>query len=217
MPARPILTAPAFGQWLATQRGRRSYEAIASRLRPYVKDFGLKVDRSSVQKMETGRVPSWPMLWALSEIYRVPLPDMARQLLAVLLVLRADGTIVHLVPRQIRRDGDTDRHTATQAVSDAAHAGATATDILSGNKHVTPRTVRVPAVSKSDGQTDSVPSVSRATIRRAVADLERLARDSQQAAPVGKSARTKRAVGEHAAAPRASSPSRRPRARKHRR
>lgn len=63
-------------------------------------------------------------------------------------------------------------------------------------------------------QTDLVPGATHSTDRRVRVDLERLAGESEQAGHVGKPARAARAVGEHAPAPRARPPARRPRARK---
>jgi len=58
MPKRPQVSAPKFGKWLELQRGDRSLEQIAHKLRPLLVGVGLKVDRSTIKKLESGRVPS---------------------------------------------------------------------------------------------------------------------------------------------------------------
>jgi len=62
-------TARNFGRWLQLQRGERSLEQIAIKVRPLVKAAGLKVDQSMLYKIERGRIPSWPMLAALARAY----------------------------------------------------------------------------------------------------------------------------------------------------
>ena len=57
---------------------------IALRVRPYVKAAGLKVDRSLIAKLEQGRVPSWPLLGALSAVYGVPVAETSRLLMEAL-------------------------------------------------------------------------------------------------------------------------------------
>lgn len=69
VPAQPKLVAPRFGQWLAEQRGQRTYEQIASRVRKLVTGYGLKVGRSAIVRYEQGRIPPWPILAAFAEVY----------------------------------------------------------------------------------------------------------------------------------------------------
>jgi len=78
--ARFQVSAPKFGSWLKLQRGSRSLEQIALQVRPLVQPVALKVDRSLIQKIEQGRIPSWPMLAALSRVYGVPIEETARRL-----------------------------------------------------------------------------------------------------------------------------------------
>lgn len=69
VPAGPKISAPRFGKWIEEQRGDRTYEQVALKVRPLVKSFGLKVNRSAIKKYELGRIPPWPMLYALSEVF----------------------------------------------------------------------------------------------------------------------------------------------------
>ena len=78
--ATRTVTTPAFGAWLRTMRGDRSLEQIAQKLRPLVKAVGLKVDQSLLYKIEQGRVPSWPMVGALSRVYDVPVGETVERL-----------------------------------------------------------------------------------------------------------------------------------------
>src|SRR5262245_4487058 len=84
VPPRPVIAAPKFGQWLQLQRGTRSLEQIAIRVRPFVKPTGLKVDQSLIYKLEQGRVPSWPLLGALCRVYDVDIRDGALILIGAL-------------------------------------------------------------------------------------------------------------------------------------
>src|SRR5262245_4698323 len=77
-----ISHAPAFGRWIAQRRGRQSLEQIALKIRPYVESTGLKVDRSSLAKVEAGRLPSWPMLAALAIVFEVPMREMVDRLVS---------------------------------------------------------------------------------------------------------------------------------------
>lgn len=85
VPAGPTLTAPAFGAWLADLRGARSLEQVARKLRPLV---DLEVPPSLLHKIERGRVPSWPMLVALSAVYEQPAASMTLRLLRTLTTAR---------------------------------------------------------------------------------------------------------------------------------
>lgn len=82
MPARPTVYAPEFGEWLKAKWAGRSYGEIAQQLRAYVKDAGLKVNRSSVQRLEQGRVPNWPMLYAIAKIVDAPFEEVTVRLAA---------------------------------------------------------------------------------------------------------------------------------------
>ena len=77
---RPSLqvTAPAFGAWLRDRRKSRSLEGLAQRLRPLLPSQ--QVTTSTLAKLEKGRVPNWPMLLALAEVYDVSVMDMLTQL-----------------------------------------------------------------------------------------------------------------------------------------
>lgn len=92
VPKRPTLQAPAFGAWLESMRGEhRSHEQIAQQLRPYVADARLKVDRSSVKKLEEGRVPNWPMIYAISRVHKTPVPDVLLRLAGALVLVTRTG------------------------------------------------------------------------------------------------------------------------------
>lgn len=80
VPKRPTVRAPKFGQWLELKRGKRSFEQIAQKIRPLVEGVELKVDRSTIKKFEQGRVPSWPMLGAISVVYDVPIEETVERL-----------------------------------------------------------------------------------------------------------------------------------------
>jgi hypothetical protein len=84
LPPRPRLTAPQFGSWLKQLWKGHSYEQVALKLRPHVEDAGLKVDRSSIKKLEQGRVPNWPMLYAISRAFNVPMEEITAQLTSAL-------------------------------------------------------------------------------------------------------------------------------------
>lgn len=78
VPSAPI-TSPAFGDWLKAQRGDRSHEAMAIALRPHLQAVGLKVHASQIVKLEQGRVPSWPMLIAISQVTHAPIAELAER------------------------------------------------------------------------------------------------------------------------------------------
>lgn len=84
VPRRPRLSVPQFGAWLSELWAEHSYEQIAIKLRPFVKEHGLKVDRSSIKKLELGRVPNWPMVFAISQAFDVPVMDTTARLLRAL-------------------------------------------------------------------------------------------------------------------------------------
>lgn len=84
MATRPLVRAPKFGRWLELQRRGRTFEQVAIQLRPMVEASGLKVDRSTVKKMEAGQVPSWPLLLGLSAVYGVPVEETLRELVSAL-------------------------------------------------------------------------------------------------------------------------------------
>lgn len=80
VPKRPRVSAPKFGKWLELQRGDRSFEQIARKIRPLVERAGLKVEQSNLKKFEQGRIPNWPVLIALAHVYGVPMNDMMQRL-----------------------------------------------------------------------------------------------------------------------------------------
>lgn len=77
---KPTLVAKEFGRWLTELRRGRSYEAIAGRVRDLLSPIGMKVHPSAVLKIEQGRAPSVPLLWALSRVLKVPIDEMVRRL-----------------------------------------------------------------------------------------------------------------------------------------
>jgi hypothetical protein len=89
LPAAPQFKAPAFGAWLSDRRGGRSHEQIAVKVRKYVQDFGLQVNRSSILKYEQGRIPPWPVLYAFAEIFEVDAGQLAARLFSA--IKSADG------------------------------------------------------------------------------------------------------------------------------
>lgn len=82
MPLAPKLHVPRFGAWLGESVwAGDSYREIANRLRPHVEGVKLKLDHGNVVQWEKGRVPSWPILLAISAAYRVPIADILTKLL----------------------------------------------------------------------------------------------------------------------------------------
>jgi hypothetical protein len=59
-------------------------EQIARKVRPLVEPAGLKVDQSMIYKIEQGRVPSWPMVAALSQVYKTDIRETVLQLMQTL-------------------------------------------------------------------------------------------------------------------------------------
>lgn len=84
MPASILVRAPKFGAWLQLQRGDRSLEQIAIQVRHLIKPTGLKVDQSQIFKIEDGRIPSWPILLALAQVYALDQIEMLANLLTAL-------------------------------------------------------------------------------------------------------------------------------------
>jgi hypothetical protein len=80
VPKRPQVSAVKFGEWLELQRGERSLEQIARQVREHVAAVGLKFGPPLLYKIEQGRVPSWPVIGALSLVYKVPLVEMLSRL-----------------------------------------------------------------------------------------------------------------------------------------
>lgn len=113
---RPSLqvTAPKFGAWLKARREfppadqkPKSLEGLAKRLRPLVAASGLKVTTSTLTKFEQGRVPNWPMLFALSIAYEIPILQMVAQLVGTVefpgrrdLIGREGDQTSNLLPHQ---------------------------------------------------------------------------------------------------------------------
>lgn len=104
VPKRPTPTSPNFGVWLELQRGTRSHEQIARRLRDLLKPVGLKVPASAIVKLEDGRVPNWPTLAALAVVYDVPIEEMTQRLLSAMEFPGASDLLRH------GRTGQIDSH-----------------------------------------------------------------------------------------------------------
>lgn len=107
VPARAAATARKFGEWLKLQRGDRSLEQIAIKIRPLVRGTGLKVDQSLVYKIEQGRVPGWAMLGAFADVYGVPLPDLVQRLAASIEIPGAADLLRHDGARELLTTGGT--------------------------------------------------------------------------------------------------------------
>lgn len=122
------VTTPTFGAWLKTLRGDRSLEQIAQKLRPLVKAVGLKVDQSLVYKIEQGRVPSWPMVGALSRVYGVPVAET---------VERLRGAIVFPGSSELFQDV-----TPAETNSATNNRGVLDSPLAFGGAHAPPRVVR---------------------------------------------------------------------------
>lgn len=91
MPASLKVTSRTFGRWLASQRGDRSLEQIAIKLRALLKPTGLAIDQSLVYKIEHGRVPSWPLLFAFARVYNVEMGELLTRLVGTLEFPGADS------------------------------------------------------------------------------------------------------------------------------
>lgn len=128
VPVRTV-TTPAFGAWLRTLRGDRSLEQIAQKVRPLVKDVGLKVDQSLLFKIEQGRVPSWPMVGALSRVYGVPVGETLERLRGALVFPGSE----HLFPQDDTSVNSTARNKSDMIESPLAFGGV----------HASPRAVSV--------------------------------------------------------------------------
>jgi hypothetical protein len=74
MSVRPALevTAPDFGMWLKTKRGKLSLAQLAMKIRPLVIESGQKVSTSTLKRFEDGRVPNWPILLAYAVVFKTP-------------------------------------------------------------------------------------------------------------------------------------------------
>jgi len=79
-----ISHAPAFGLWVLSQRGQLSLEDLAVKIRPYVEPSGLQVDRSTIKKIEQGRLPSWPMVGALAIAFGIPTREVIDRLISAI-------------------------------------------------------------------------------------------------------------------------------------
>jgi hypothetical protein len=80
---------------LELQRRGRSFEAVAILLRLKLEKSGLKVDRSTVKKLEGGQVPSWPLLLALADVYGVSVKETTGHLVGALEFAGASDLIRH--------------------------------------------------------------------------------------------------------------------------
>jgi transcriptional regulator with XRE-family HTH domain len=78
------LKSPQFGAWLRKQRGDKTLEEFAILIRRHAKAFGLEFDRSQVVKLEGGRVPSLPILWALAPVLECSVVELEQRISAEL-------------------------------------------------------------------------------------------------------------------------------------
>jgi hypothetical protein len=84
MPNSIKVSAPKFGAWLKLQRGDRSLEQIAMRVRRLIEPTGLRVDQSQIYRIEQGLVPSWPLLLAIVRVYDLSLDQTMRKMIEAL-------------------------------------------------------------------------------------------------------------------------------------
>lgn len=78
------LRTPKFGKWLRFKRDGASLEEFAIRIRPHAQPFGLEFDRSQITKLEKGRLPSLPIVWALSSALRISVAELEQKIAAEL-------------------------------------------------------------------------------------------------------------------------------------
>lgn len=73
---KPTLRAPGFGRWLKARRGKKSLEAVASRVRTRLARLGVKFNRSQLLKIEEqGLVPHAVVLYELARAHGVSAGD----------------------------------------------------------------------------------------------------------------------------------------------
>jgi transcriptional regulator with XRE-family HTH domain len=105
MPSRIRLRTPAFGQWLREVREvhlQRTLASVATDVRQLLQPTGLKVEATSICKIENGRPPSTPMLWALCEVYGLDLADALIELTEATEFPGADALRTRLVKRMLK-------------------------------------------------------------------------------------------------------------------
>ena len=122
VPKRPTLAAPKFGHWLELRRGGLTLGQVVNKVRPFVRDAGLKVDPSLIHRYEAGRVPNWPMLIAFSRIYGISIEETVLELVRAIevrpgqrlantteiAVSKEDSAHPHISPDQQQTSGDQD-------------------------------------------------------------------------------------------------------------
>lgn len=103
VPKRPTLESPTFGAWLKKRRGKRSHAEVANQIRDRVKDSGLKVPPSLIVKIEQGRIPNWPVLAAIGEVFKEPFDQLVLRL-ARSMQFRGGNAMSIAVPDFVGRD-----------------------------------------------------------------------------------------------------------------
>jgi transcriptional regulator with XRE-family HTH domain len=90
--------ATKFGEWLQLRRKQRgrTHGELAHDVRNLVKPTGLQVSKSQIVALEQGRVPSWPLLAALSRVYE---SDIRETVLLLIDALEFPGSADLLRPR----------------------------------------------------------------------------------------------------------------------
>jgi hypothetical protein len=89
--AKGALKTPVFGEWLRKKRGKQSLGEFAIQVRRHAAPLGLKFDRSQVEKIEAGRIPSVPILEALAPVLGVTSVMLQARVVAELKGERADA------------------------------------------------------------------------------------------------------------------------------
>jgi transcriptional regulator with XRE-family HTH domain len=79
---KPLLQTKGFGEWLTKAKHGRSHAEFAVPIRELLKPTGMRVNRSAIEKLENGRLPSVLMLYALSRVLHVPLEELTARVLS---------------------------------------------------------------------------------------------------------------------------------------
>lgn len=123
VPRRPKFRSAEFGEWIKEIRGKRSAERIAIGMRV---ELGrtMVLNRSTIEKIESGQVPNWVELAALIKVLDLPFADVLERLM---LAVTVDGgeRVFPEVPRV--------RHITASLADTASSAGSTQSVVSTGH------------------------------------------------------------------------------------
>lgn len=158
MPNAPAVTAPAFGVWLATLWEGKSYEQVALKLRPHAP--GQAVNRSSVKKLEQGRVPNWTMAYAISQAFGVPFMEVIARLASGMGYVT--GPLVEpgkvLVLRENRRAGSDRRNASRRSGDDRRKSDRRNREVAVTNDKKTREIVDPPTTANEESEAPTQPA-----------------------------------------------------------